>query len=72
MLLKREELQRLHVELESEEEEEAGGVVVAGGLQFHKSDQAVVSHSRQGHRARSVVTEINQSVTDVSLLSWYP
>ena len=75
MLLKREELRRLHVELESEEEEEeaeAGGVVVAGGLQFHKSDQAVVSHSRQGHRARSVGTEINQSVTDVSLLSWYP
>jgi hypothetical protein len=48
--VQREELRSLHVELESEEEEEgaaAGGLVVAGGLRFHKSDQAVVSQSSQ-------------------------
>jgi hypothetical protein len=53
--VQREELRSLHVELESEEEEEgaaAGGLVVAGGLRFHKSDQAVVSQSSQAGGTR--------------------
>ena len=46
-MVQREELRNLHGELESEEEEEGGGQVVAGGLRFTKSDQAVVSQSSQ-------------------------